>query len=85
MSLYSYAYPAPEGFAEVLVKPAEAFFNKELGEFILPYDAVRTAREPDSALMDFLQSTYKAAADLAKWDRKMLECDLGEAGKVRMV
>jgi hypothetical protein len=46
---------------------------------------VRTAREPDSALMDFLQSTYKAAADLAKWDRKMLECDLGEAGKVRMV
>jgi hypothetical protein len=84
-TFYSYAYPTPEGFAEALVKPAEAVFSKELGEFILPYDAVRTAREPDSALMDFLQSTYKAAADLAKWDRKMLECDLGEAGKVRMV
>jgi hypothetical protein len=84
-AFYSYAYPAPEGFAEVLVKPAEAFFSKELSEFILPYDAMRTAREPDGALMDFLQSTYEAAADLAKWDRKMLECGLGEAGKVRLV
>jgi hypothetical protein len=84
-AFYSYAYPAPEGFAEVLVKPAEAFFNKELGEFILPYDTVRTAHEPDGALMDFLQSTYEGAADLAKWDRKALDCDLGKAGKVRMV
>jgi hypothetical protein len=84
-AFYSYAYPAPEGFAEALVKPAEAFFSKELSEFILPYDAMRTAREPDGALMDFLQSTYEAAADLAKWDRKALECELGEAGKVRLV
>ncbi|MGC2641394.1 MAG: DUF5996 family protein, partial [Pseudolabrys sp.] len=57
----------------------------ELGEFLLPYDAVRAARDPDAALMEFLQSTYGAAADLAKWDRKSLECGLGEKGKVRPV
>ncbi len=65
------------------MKPDAAFFCKELGEFILPYDAVRKARDGDAALMDFLQSTYAAAADLAKWDRKALECGLGEKGKVR--
>jgi len=84
-AFYSYAYPAPDGFAAAKVKPSEAFFSKELGEFILPYDAVRTARDPDAALMDFLQSSYDAAADLAQWDRKALECALGEAGKVRAV
>ncbi len=84
-AFYSYAYPAPEGFAAAKVKPAAAFFSKELGEFILPYDAVRTARDPDAALMAFLQSTYEAAADLAKWDRKALECALGEAGKCRVI
>lgn len=82
-AFYSYAYPAPEGFASAKVKPDAAFFSKELGEFILPYDAVRTARDPDGALMDFLQSTYVAAADLAKWDRKALECGLGRAGQPR--
>ncbi len=84
-AFYSYAYPAPEGFAEAPVKPTEAFFSKELGEFILPYDAMRTVPDPDGTLMDFLQSTYAAAADLAKWDREALECGLGEAGKVRVV
>jgi len=84
-AFYSYAYPAPEGFANARVQPKEAFFSKELGEFILPYDAVRSAREPERALMEFLQGTYGAAADLAKWDRAALECDLGEAGKVRAV
>jgi len=84
-ALYSYAYPAPEGFAEARVRPAEAFFNKELGEFILPYDAVRAAANPNGALLEFLQSTYVAAAELAKWDRKTLECGLGEARKVRVV
>ncbi len=84
-AFYSYAYPAPEGFAAAHVKPGAAFFSKELGEFILPYDAVRTAGDPDAALMEFLQSTYAAAADLAKWDRAALECGLGEAGKVRVV
>ncbi len=84
-AFYSYAYPAPPGFADAKVKPAEAFFSKELGEFILPYDAVRGSRDPDAVLMEFLQSTYDAAADLAQWDRKNLECALGEPGKVRAV
>ena len=84
-AFYSYAYPAPEGFGAARVLPKEAFFSTELGEFLLPYDAVRTAGDPDAALMDFLQSTYAAAADLAKWDRTTLECALGEPGKVRPV
>ena len=84
-AFYSYAYPAPDGFASAKVNPAQAFFSKELGEFLLPYDAVRTARDPDAALMEFLQSTYGAAADLAKWDRKALECELGRPRKVRAV
>jgi hypothetical protein len=84
-AFYSYAYPAPDGFAAAKVQPAEAFYSKKLGEFILPYDAVRTARDPETALMAFLQSTYQAAADLGKWDRKDLECGLGEKGKPRAV
>ena len=84
-AFYSYAYPAPDGFANARVKPAQAFFSKELGEFLLPYDAVRTASDPDEALMEFLRSTYAAAADLATWDRKALECAVGECGKVRAV
>jgi hypothetical protein len=82
-AFYSYAYPAPDGFAAAKAQPPEALFSKELGEFILPYDAVRTAREPETVLMAFLQSTYQAAADLGKWDRKNLECGLGEKGKPR--
>jgi hypothetical protein len=80
---YSYAYPAPEGFAAARVRPAGAFFFKELGEFVLSYDAVRTATDPRATLLDFLQSTYDAAADLGKWDRKALECAIGEARVVR--
>jgi hypothetical protein len=77
-AFYSYAYPAPEGFATARVRPDAAFFSEALGEFILPYDAVRTAADPDGALLDFLQSTYEAAANAAKWDRAALECSLGE-------
>jgi len=84
-AFYSYAYPAPAGFDAAKVAPADAFFEKALGEFVLPYDAVRKAREPEKALMEFLQSTYDAAADLARWDRAALECALGEPGKVRAV
>ena len=84
-AFYSYAYPAPEGFAAAKVRPADAFFAKELGEFILPYDAVRSAADPKAALMEFLQSTYDAAADLAKWDRRALECEIGQAKVVRKV
>ena len=84
-AFYSYAYPAPAGFAAAKVKPDAAFFSQALGEFILPYDAVRNACDGDATLMEFLQSTYAAAADLGKWDRAALECALGEAGKVRVV
>lgn len=82
-AFYSYAYPAPEGFAEAPVRPDAAFFSKDLGEFILPYDAVRMATDPDDALMQFLQSTYEADANLAKWDRGALECAIGQTGQPR--
>lgn len=84
-AFYSYAYPAPGGFADARVRPAEAFFSKELGEFILPYAAVRAARDPERALMDFLQSSYEAAAERAGWDRAALECPLGEPGRPRPI
>jgi hypothetical protein len=84
-AFYSYAYPAPAGFADAAVKPDAAFFSKELGEFILPYEAVRTATDPDAMLLQFLQSTYEAAANLGKWDRAALECSLGKARTPRKV
>jgi hypothetical protein len=65
------------------VQPDAAFFSAELGEFLLPYDAVRTAANPDAVLLAFLQSTYEAAADAAKWDRAALECALGRPGTPR--
>jgi hypothetical protein len=67
------------------VRPSDAFFSEALGEFILPYDAVRTASDPDHALLEFLQSTYEAAADTAKWDRAALECPPGQPRVVRQV
>ena len=70
---YSYAYPEPEGFRDTPVRPSAARWDTELGEFVLPYTAVRTAPDPDAALLDFLQSTYEAAADAAGWDREALE------------
>jgi Family of unknown function (DUF5996) len=84
-AFYSYAYPAPEGFASATLRPAQAFFSKELGEFILPYEAVRTARNPERTLMEFLQTTYDAAADLGRWNRAALECPLGEPGRPRLI
>ena len=63
-AFYSYAYPTPHGFGKSRVRPAAAFFSQELGEFLLPYDAVRTAADPDALLLEFLQSTYEAAANL---------------------
>jgi hypothetical protein len=84
-AFYSYAYPEPSGFRTTKVRPGAAFFSEEVGEFILPYDAVRTAADPDTALLDFLQSTYEAAAIAAKWDRDALECDPGKPGVVRQV
>jgi hypothetical protein len=72
-AFYSYAYPEPAGFSAAPVKPDAAFYSAELREFILPYDAVRQAESPDGTLLDFLQSTYEAAANLAQWDRGALE------------
>ena len=84
-AFYAYAYPAPEGFASAPVRPAAAFFHEALGEFILPYDAVRTADAPDATLLDFLQSTYEAAANAAGWDRAALDCPQGRVGVPRPV
>ena len=70
---YSYAYAEPDGFKDAAVRPAGAFYSRDFGEFVLPYDAVRQASAPDEALLDFLQSTYEAAANAAHWDRAALE------------
>jgi hypothetical protein len=82
---YSYAWPAPEGFAAAKVEPAEARFDGALGEFVLDYAAVREASDPDAALLAFLRSTYEAAADLARWDRAALECEQGRPRVPRKV
>jgi Family of unknown function (DUF5996) len=70
---YSYAYPQPPGFAETPVLPAAAAYNRDFGEFILPYAAVREAASPDAALLDFFETTYAAAADCGGWNRAELE------------
>ncbi len=72
-AFYAYAYPEPAGFAAAPVGPEGAFYSTDLREFILPYDVVRQADSPDEALLTFVQATYEAAADLAKWDRLALE------------
>jgi hypothetical protein len=82
---YSYAYPEPPGYRETPVRPSAASFNAALSEFLLPYDAVRTALNPDRTLLEFLQSTYEAAANAAHWERGALECDQGKAGVPRAV
>ena len=82
-AFYSYAYPEPKGFRAAPVEPAAAGFHEGLGEFLLPYEAVRSAPDPDAALMAFLRSTYAAAADAADWDRSGLECVFGKPGVPR--
>ncbi len=72
-AFYVYAYPEPDGYGATRLKTAEAAYDGNLGQFILPYDAVRQARDPDALLLGFLQETYDAAAELGKWDRKALE------------
>jgi hypothetical protein len=83
-AFFSYAYPTPQGFGEAQVEPAAAFWSPELGEWLLPYEAVRTAADPENALLRFLQTTYRAAADLADWDRS-LECSIGMPRRPRPV
>ena len=82
---YSYAYPAADGFKRSSVEPAEAGFDTKLGEFLLPYEAVRTSLNPAETLMRFLQSTYATAADTGSWDRERLECSLGRPGVPRQM
>lgn len=82
---FSYAYPTPDGFSASRIKPDAAQWHDGLGEFVLPYEAVRTAADPDAALMDFLESTYLAAADLAAWNRADLECAYGQPGVPRVL
>jgi len=81
-AFFSYAYPEPPGFRDRPVPPG-AYFDTNLGEFILPYDAIRTAGEPDALLLKFLSSTYEAAAETGGWDRAALECEEGVPGRVR--
>ena len=81
-AFYSYAYPEPPGYRD-RAAPRGGYFDTTLGEFILPYDAMRAAADPDAMLFDFLAATYAAAADCGKWDRAALECPLGAPGKVR--
>jgi hypothetical protein len=81
---YSYAYPEPPGFRSAPVQPAGAAFSEALSEFVLPYDSVRNAADPDAALLSFLQSTYEAAANAGRWDRTALECPYGAPGGPRI-
>ena len=81
-AFYSYAYPEPKGFRDQRVTKG-AHFDATLGEFILRYDELRAAPDPDALLLDFLSTTYAAAADCAHWDRAALECPFGVPGKVR--
>lgn len=83
-AFYSYAYPEPPGFRDATVTLG-AFFDTTLGEFILPYDRVREAAAPDAMLLDFLVTTYNAAADAGRWDRVALECAVGAPAQVRSI
>jgi len=84
-AFYSYAYPSPPDFADQRVTPPEAFFHERAGEFILPYDAVRNAPDPDQTLLGFLETTYDAAARLGNWDRSSLNCARGRIGLPRPI
>ena len=82
-AFYAYAYPAPPGFRGASVRPEATFWHAELSEFLLPYDAVRRAADPDATLLAFLNATYAAAADLGDWDRELLDCAPGRPRRVR--
>lgn len=76
-AFYAYAYPEPDGFADYRVGPREAFYSRQNRQFLLPYEAVRNAEAPERALLEFLHTTYEAAAELGHWDRAALEVDPG--------
>jgi hypothetical protein len=83
-AFYSYAYPEPKGFRDAVLPPG-ATYEAQLGEFILPYDIVRKSPAGGKLVMDFLQATYAAAADLGKWDRAALDCATGRPGRPRLI
>jgi hypothetical protein len=83
-AFYSYAYPEPKGFCDAAMPPG-ATYEAQLGEFILPYDTVRKSTAGGKLVMDFLQASYAAAADLGKWDRAALDCATGRPGRPRLV
>ncbi|WP_417818991.1 DUF5996 family protein [Tritonibacter scottomollicae] len=78
---YSYCYPRPDAFKDKTVAPEAAYWSEDLGEFLLPYEAVRQADDPEAMLMEFLQTTYVAAAETGNWDRASLECPVGRIGE----
>ncbi|MET0594844.1 MAG: DUF5996 family protein, partial [Polyangiaceae bacterium] len=84
-SFYSYAYPEPEGFRTANIRPQGTRYESKLGLFLLPYSTVANASDPDALLLEFLQSTYEAAANLAGWNRAELETAFGEPGECRKV
>jgi hypothetical protein len=84
-AFYSYSYPEPPGFPSATVSPAAAYYHEGLREYVLPYDAVRTAEDPDRVLMSFLMSTYEAAAANGHWDRVALETIMGRPAKPRPI
>jgi len=80
-AFYAYAYPEPNGCAAASIRPSAAFYHNELREWILPYEAVRNAPDPEATVMDFLESTYTAAATLGGWNVADLAADpANEAG-----
>ncbi|MEM6413665.1 MAG: DUF5996 family protein [Pseudomonadota bacterium] len=82
-AFYSYAYPVPDGFGDYPIDVEDAFYSEALGEYVLPYDAVKNATDPQEKLLRFLDATYRAAAETAEWDRASLDCKLGQPGVPR--
>lgn len=82
---YSYAYPAPTGFADAEILPSQGRYDAQLGEFILDYEVVRCDHDSDAVLLRFLASTYAATANAAEWDRAALECPPGVPGAPRAI
>ena len=82
-AFYSYCYPTPSNFGDQIVQPAEAFYSKEMGEYFLLYDVIRKAVDPEATLLNFLNSTYEAAANTGNWNRAELECDLTSFKKLK--
>ena len=83
-AFYSYSYPSPDGFASARIEPEGAAWSAAMGEWLLPYERVRSAADPDAAVLRFLETTYRAAADLARWDRS-LDCAIGVPRRPRPV